>query len=251
MTRYSLQAALCVTLCPLLVAQQVRTEIQRQATQPPAQATAVTTSAQPESITIPKDTRIELIALEEVRSEAAKKRSTVSFAVAKDVVVNGVTVLRAGAPVNGVVSKAKRGVPDRHDGRLDIRVKEIGIGSGAKVRLTNSDSKTRQAWDEQVKGTLELYGLCALGLPLCLVLIAALRDGGPRGPREPPIGYQAVMPQCHAVDYWVKSATEVKATDLPQSNVVSEVPDAEGCSSRIDVHAKAQASSYLEGVKFK
>jgi hypothetical protein len=81
-------------------------------------------------------------------------------------------------------------------------------------------------------------------LPLCLILIAAFRG-------EAPTGQQAVLPQCYAVDYWVKSATKVKVTDLPQSNVKSAVPNLEGCSSLIDAHAKAQASSYLQGVRFE
>lgn len=249
MIRKPLQVAFCLILAPLLIAQQtgpIAPQSNEGPTQSPvgAGASASNSAKAPARVTIPQDTKIELIVLENVSTETAIKGSSVRFAVGKDVAVNGVTVVRAGAPVNGIVSKATRGVPGRQSGRLDICVNEIGIGRGARLRLTSSDPKTRRATGWRVKDTLEGYGMCALGLPLCLILIAVLRSGTP-------IGQQVVLPQCHAVDYWVKSATKVKRTDLPQSTAKSTVPNLEGCSSLIDSHAKAQASSSLHNVRFE
>jgi hypothetical protein len=249
MMRTTLQTVFCLCLSPLLVAQQtqpIAPQSKDDSPQSSAAADASTPNAVtvPASVNIPQNTEIKLMALEDVSSEAAKKGSFVQFAVANDMVVNGVTVLRAGAPVGGTVTKVKRGVPGHHDGRLSIRIREIRIGSAAKLPLTSSDPKTRQASGRRVKDTLEGYGMCALGLPLCMILIAAFREGSPSGK-------QAFLPQCHAVEYWVRTTTTVSASDLSSSPVRSAVPSAKGCLPIFDALAKTQASSYLEGVEFE
>jgi hypothetical protein len=63
------------------------------------------------AVSIPKDTKIELMPLESISSGTAVAGSPVRFAVAKDVMVDGVIAIRAGAPVTGIVTKVRPGVP--------------------------------------------------------------------------------------------------------------------------------------------
>jgi hypothetical protein len=119
----------------LLAAQQVAEGARQQAFQP-ITPDAASAPAQPDTITIPKDTRIELIALETVSSATATVGSVVSFAVAKDVVVNGFTVAHAGTPVTGKITDVRRGSHETNrNGRLKIELNKLEEGKTVKLRL--------------------------------------------------------------------------------------------------------------------
>ena len=92
MIRRLIQCCVCVILCPFLAAQQ--------AAQPASQLPAnQVTKAVPATILIPRNTVIELDALEPVAT--ATIGSSISLAVVNDVPVKGVTAIRAGSPLNG------------------------------------------------------------------------------------------------------------------------------------------------------
>lgn len=186
MTGKMFQFALCTFLSPLLVAQQSAT------------------------VHIPKDTKIEMVALEVVSSNTAIVGMPVRFAVAKDVVVDGVTVFPVGTPVTGAVSKVVRGVPGRSEGFLRIRVREISRDGGVPLRLTSADPRFRQSrrdrFNEGAVNTLETLGglvLLPLELPMAIAMSA--------GENGKPSGKNAVLPRCFHVDYW----TAVSSTRAP------------------------------------
>jgi hypothetical protein len=135
MIRKMLQAALCLILCPLLIAQPVAAETGPQATEPAAPK-VVGTLALPASLVSIKGRKIELVAQEPVPIEAAMTGSPFQFVMDKDVVVEGVTVIHAKTPVTGVIAKINRGSYERsRDGYLDLRLSEPGGGGPVKVRL--------------------------------------------------------------------------------------------------------------------
>src|ERR1035441_7861112 len=69
-------------------------------------------------------------------SATATVGSVVSFAVAKDVVVNGFTVAHAGTPVTGKITDVRRGSHETNrNGRLKIELNKLEEGKTVKLRL--------------------------------------------------------------------------------------------------------------------
>lgn len=189
MKRATLQSALCLVLSPLLVAQQ-----------------AVPTPASPHapSITIPKDTKIELIAMESISSETAIKGSTVRFEVANDISVNGLIVLWAGTPVTGKVTKVRRGTAYRQWAVLKIRVNAVTLTNGPTLRLTRSRPRNRHSIAPKDIAT------CAALFPLCiLAALGATEDGN-----EKPSAHsdeQSVLSACSVWEFWTVKPITIPA----------------------------------------
>jgi len=197
MIRKFVLSALCICLSPLLVAQQ---------------ATSTGT------ITVPKDTKFELVALDRITSDSATTGSEVQFAISKDVVVDGRTVLPAGTPVTGILTKVVKAKPAKRDGELRVRIKAVTISKNFGLALTNSDPHYRQTPREKFKegatNTLEFIGGIVL-LPLDLPMAIAMTNGG-----HNPIGKDAVLPRCYSVTYWVRTDTTLilsKTSELAKS----------------------------------
>lgn len=231
MTRKILQSVLCICVAPLLIAQQ--------AAQTPVNPVLVTPSHDPSAtssrttITIAKDTKIEIVSLDNVSSELAVAGSPVRFAVARDVVVNGVTVLHAETPVTGFVTKAKRGVARHQWAGLTIRVRELQAGRGVKLRLSASNPESR----EKPQDFLRDYGWCVLVLPGCIALVIMVKEGCgedscPHGKDSD--GQQALLPQCVSEEFWVKSAVKLSSKDLDEERAAASAYPAVSCSRIID-----------------
>jgi hypothetical protein len=177
MIRSMLQAVLCLILCPLLVAQQVAGEApQREASQRLSQATAAAPA--PIALTgIPEDTKIGLTVLDSVSPETAKAGSYVLLAVARNVVVNGVTVLRAGTCMTGTITCEKNGSHAMNrDGNLTIRAWELQ--SGRKIRLRVKGLRSENAYAMNGRGSETkscIWLLTGIGL-VVLALIAISAD---------------------------------------------------------------------------
>ena len=220
MIRKLLQSVLCIRLAPLLAAQQLPATVESSdATQGAAPASPQTTAhASPESVTIPKDTKIELVALETVSSETATKGSPVRFAVAKDIVVDGVTVLHAGTQAFGKVTKAKRGIAYHQWADLEIRVKEIQIGNGPKLRLTRSEPQPKEKTSEVIKD----LAWCAFP-PAAIVCIAFALGASEDGTEKPNAksGEQDGLLACTEWDFWAKSPTNISAPALAQDKIAA------------------------------
>jgi hypothetical protein len=221
MIRTSLHSALCLCLSPLLVAQAVEPQSARYNSLP---------TMVPDEVIIPKGTRIELVSLEYVSSATAKENSLVRFALAKDLVVNEVTVLDAGTPVEGTVSHVRPGVPYRQWGKLDITIKKIQLGNHSNLRLTSSDP-------EPGESMIDGLAMCALVFPLCIALAIGFRNGG--GDRRRPAGddEQAVLPPCVGWTYWTGSSFRITEKHISESKAALHATSHVTCNNTSSNHA--------------
>jgi hypothetical protein len=221
MIHKTFQIGLWLFLSSLLAAQQAQVDNPQHPSSP--------SSVTPEVITIPKDTKIELMTLESVSSETAHKGSAVRFVVANDVVVNGNTVLYAGAPVTGIVTKAKRGIAFHQWAGLTIRVKQMRIGNGPALRLTASDPAIREKPGEFARD----YGWCLLIVPGCialeiLVLNGCGEDSCPGKPKADG-EQQAILPSCVTLEYWTKSSFSVSSAALVEEMAAASAYSSASC----------------------
>jgi hypothetical protein len=188
MLRKLFQSVLCIVLTSLLAAQQGTT-----------------------SITVPKDTKIELMTLETISTQSEAKGSVVRFAVARDIAIDGVTVIPAGMPVTGVVTKANRGIAYKQWPTLRIHVKGARINQSLSLPLS--------PWSlEAAPGSWKDRAQCVVFFVVCLALRSLGNNGwGEDGAPKPDhsSGQQAVLPRCVAIDFWTVSATTVSQSDLP------------------------------------
>jgi hypothetical protein len=193
--RKTLRSALCLCLTPLLVAQQPYEPLSAGYASKP-------TAMFPGEVTIPKGTRIELVSLENVSSATAREDSKVRFALAKNLVIDEVTVLDAGTPVEGRVSRVRREVPYRQWGELTITIRDVRIGNHAHMRLRSSDP-------ENPESMVDGLAMCALVFPLCIALAIGFRNGG--GGHRKPAGdnEQAVLPPCVGWTFWTGSSFRI------------------------------------------
>jgi hypothetical protein len=141
MIRSLFQCLLCISLCPLLAAQQIIADAQQQATQQPAPPAVVTTLVQPVVITTPAGISVELAALDALSAANATVGQRVSLAVARDAINNGATAISAGTPVNGIITKVRYGSYKSNRGdQLDVRLIDSAPGTLVKLRLATISS---------------------------------------------------------------------------------------------------------------
>ena len=136
MIRRMLQSALCITLCPLLAAGQVVAVTQ----QPNAQCTVPTVTAmatgQPPYQSNSNEMFVELAAPDSLSFKEEKTGASFQFVVDKDVVEEGVTLLHAGAPVTGTVTRVRCASERKHrGGQMDILLNDQVSGKMVRVRL--------------------------------------------------------------------------------------------------------------------
>jgi len=127
--RPTLQALLCLILCPLLPAQQVI-----EPTAPP------TTPSQPvpaqRYITLPGDTNIELLPPGSTRFGKQKTGVLVQFVLDRDLLLNGKPALHALIPAIGVVESVKGTSHFKHrPAEMNIRVTEMIAGEPTDIHL--------------------------------------------------------------------------------------------------------------------
>jgi hypothetical protein len=180
----------------------------------PASSAAI---ASPEFITIPKDTEVELVALEQISSAETKLGSTVQFAVAKDVIVDGTTVIHAGTLVNGTVTKVKRGSSKKHKwGYLRIDLSRVSVGSQTNLSLTGIFPQDRKTLASVIKSGATNVGLAALAAPI-LPFIVIYSSGEAIDDRinGAHLWGEARLPLCYHKTAFVSSKQEIPVTDLP------------------------------------
>jgi hypothetical protein len=137
-------------------------------------------------IALPIGTPIMLVSLDSIFPSVAKAGSTVRFAVANDVAIEGTVIIPAGEPVTGVVTKAKGGRSEGGKGRLEIRINPIQFGSDVKLRLTDSDPKFHQGPLGEFKDRVVFVGQCIISLPLCLAFEGMAHEDSKGWPRLRP-----------------------------------------------------------------
>jgi hypothetical protein len=209
MIRKLLSSVVCLVLAPILVAQQ---------------------AAAPGAITVPKDTRIEIVALDRITSESAMTGSEVRFAISKDVVVDGRTVLPAGTPVTGILTKVVKAKSPKQVGKLQVRIRAVAVGNNWKLPLTSSDPSSRETPREKFNdgaiNTLEVIGGIVL-LPLELPMAIAINPGG-RGIGRPA---DAVLPRCYGESYWVRADTILDHSNATELAKKAQNLSGDGCVS--------------------
>ncbi len=115
-----LQTSLCFVLCPLLAAQQIAQAAS------PSSAPSQRPAPAPVYVTLPANTKIELLAPGPTSFAKARAGVAVQFVVDKDVVLAGAPMIHAGVPVAGIVDLVVRGSHRRHrDGEMEIRVNQM------------------------------------------------------------------------------------------------------------------------------
>jgi hypothetical protein len=225
MIRGTLQSALCLCLSPLLVAQQA---VDRQSARYNSQPTMI-----PSEVIIPKGTRIELISLEYVSSASATDNSLVRFALAKDLVVNEVTVLGAGTPVEGRVSRVRRGVPYRQWGKLNIAIKQIQIGHHSHLRLTSSNPEPSESMVDEL-------AMCLISAVCVAMVIAFAFSKGSQG-KPAGDGGQAVLPQCAGGwIFWTRSSFKVSDLDITEGKAALTVRPPITCTNVCENQSRGQ-----------
>jgi hypothetical protein len=132
MNRHLFSYALVPLLLASLVAQQAP-QASTSASPTSAAATASAPAQQPWTAVLQDGTPMKLRLLNKLDSHTAKEGDEIPFDVVNDVVVGGVTVLRRGSPVTGVVTQATSSKTMGRAGRLTFSVNDIKLRNGGKV----------------------------------------------------------------------------------------------------------------------
>lgn len=126
MIRRLLQSALCVSLSPLLLAQQ-------------AVDSSSTAPAQV-NIDVSKDTQVRFLSPDMASLAAIRTGALVQFVIDTDLTAGDAVLIHAGVPVVGVVVQVKHASRIRHrDGQLMVRVTEMVSGRMTDVTLRCSN----------------------------------------------------------------------------------------------------------------
>jgi hypothetical protein len=209
MVRFLLQSVLCVTLCPLLVAQQATTGSQQQPVPQPHHPAAATTPAQPQTIRIPKDTEIELVALEPVSSATATKGQLVRLAVAKDLMVNGLAVIPRGALATGSVTGLHKAAPGKKDGSIRVSRITLTLGDGRRVKLKDCPSAGEDCGDIAPR-----WELWTIFLPFTVLARSQDATENRHETTRKPQGKGETIDACYPLYGFVRSLIVLRAIDL-------------------------------------
>jgi hypothetical protein len=177
----------------------------------------------PALVTIPAGTKITLRTGARLASNTTTKGSKVRFVVARDVTVDGITVLHAGAPVIGIASRAKPGIPYQQWPDLVVRVREVKIGK-KNVHLTRADP-TRHRTPVNGKDV----AICLMMPLYCMAGAFGMTEDGPTKPNAES-GIQGEITSCEIWYFWVKSSVTVSAKEIGDGESVEQAVFETECS---------------------
>jgi hypothetical protein len=120
---------------------------------------------------IPAGTPLTIRLTSEITSRTARSGQSFHGTLARSVVIRGKTVVRAGAPVTGVVAHAKPSGRLHAPGELTVRLTSISL-NGERIALNTSSVSTKGK--SHKKGNIEKIG----GGAAAGTLIGALAGGG-------------------------------------------------------------------------
>lgn len=253
MIRAILHIALCSTLAPLLAAelptaqQQAKVPVPTANSLPKAEIHAPCWTESPEKhnemqtrlpstavippvITIPKNTMIKVRALEPLSSETAVVGSPVGFAVAEDVVVDGVTVIHAGVPVAGTVVQAKRGIPYRQWADLRVRVDKVIVGNSTSLLLTRSDPRHHKKW---ARSDAKDLAMCAVIPLFCIAGALGASEDGPERPNAES-GVQGEVTLCETWYFWTRSSITISSKEISDGKLSASTFSTVECSRMLE-----------------
>ncbi|HET6229190.1 MAG TPA: hypothetical protein VFE05_03865 [Longimicrobiaceae bacterium] len=104
-------------------------------------------------VTLPEGTEFEATLEQALSSRTATEGDAVSLRVKDDVVLDGRTVVRSGAPVRGEVTQAQRSGRMGRGGQLNIRIQTTSAVDGQRVALRSARGKEG---DDKVGSTVAL-----------------------------------------------------------------------------------------------
>ena len=172
MIRRLLSSTLCIFLSPLLVAQQAA---QQQASTTPQTASPVQIPLQ---ATLSTDAVIRIVTPNNLPFAKIKTGTTVRFVVDRDVIVNGVKVIAASTPVDGVVEKIIHASHfQNRAAQMFIQVGETASGTTTNLllRCYSLDNDSQGSYTPTgpffaMSGILNGFAIITLLLLLLLVL---------------------------------------------------------------------------------
>jgi hypothetical protein len=211
MIRKMLQSVLCMILSPLLAAQQVT---QSSALDTSAQ-NAISSNSSPTFVTLTKGTEIKLISLDAISSATTKAGTNIRFRVDQDVVVQSMTVIRAGTLLTGTITKVVAGSRKRHrDGQIRLHIDNLHMAGGQTIRFTGLSPSAQF----ERKQNRKFAAKDLLWLPL------AMRDEG-----GTPEGNDIQLPQCFQASAYTARQVKVRTADLNQGAAFHTSNDASVC----------------------
>ncbi|WP_070154354.1 hypothetical protein [Sphingobium phenoxybenzoativorans] len=152
---------------------------------------AMSGAAFAQSLTLPEGTPVHLQTRDDLSSKNARKGDKVEMTVAEPVIVNGVTVIPAGAPATGEISRARDNGLLGRSGKLEIEVTQVSA-DGRIVPLRGQQNAKGKA------GTIGAVGAGVVFLPLAIVVK----------------GKEAKIPAGTKVDVYVDQPVQLTDTSL-------------------------------------
>jgi hypothetical protein len=137
------------------------------AQQTPAQPPTSTLAAvQPNGTTIlvPAGTPIPVHVVGVVSSKDVKEGDTFQIQAAKDVVVNGLIVVRAGSLGSGTIGNVEHAGGNGHSGALTLNFEWIYAADGGKVRLSQATQKQAEEDRKGASSTATIIGVATFGI---------------------------------------------------------------------------------------
>jgi hypothetical protein len=209
MIRWLLQSTLCLILCPLVAAQQVA---------PPAAPTDALHPI-PEFVTIPKGTKIELVLLDPLSSATNKRGDSIRFAVAEDVIVNGIVAIPAGTPVAGIVTAVKKMIPRQSSGHIYFRPVSINL-AGHNILLLSDEVD----WGLLPAVILAMVIAAPIVLPAITVRHLIKKKSNAAG-KNAKVTDDRIIPPCIPQNAYLKSATRIRVAAIaaPSTKTAAEL----------------------------
>ncbi|HEY1159243.1 MAG TPA: hypothetical protein VGE83_01355 [Terracidiphilus sp.] len=138
MIRSMLQAALCLILSPLLIAQQVSPAMAEQAAISPLPSPYPATDFSSQTVTIPMDTRVALRFKPGISSADAKVGDRIRYTLAYDLIAEGHVVAPAGTAVYSTISFARR-KDATQNAEFRYTAPELDLGNGNRILFKTQD----------------------------------------------------------------------------------------------------------------
>jgi hypothetical protein len=228
MIRWLLQSTLCLVLCPLLVAQQAAPPTaSADAPQPSMPAPATDTPRPlPEFVTVPKGTEIELVMLDSLSSATNKRGDTIRFAVAKDVIVDGIVAIHAGTPVTGIVTAVKKMIPHKSSGQICVRAMFIDKAGHRGVLLTYDPSLEDRGLFIAVVVVIVVTAPIVIAIVIALLPIALpiravkfiIKKRSNRAGKNAKVTDDMNIPLCKTQTVYLKSAIRIRVAEIAASS---------------------------------
>ncbi len=231
MMKRLLQPALCLVICPLLVAQQVVTPGMR-ADAPQNSLPDPHGNSSSRTVRIPKDTLVVLRLEQRLSTADAKQGDKVHFTLANDLAAGGQVLVPAGTSCDLTITGVWRATPENPYQTAGIQFSdpELDLGHGQMVRLTTLSYAMRHDGSDGVtdRDAFFLMITSPFWLPPVLIQEANAKRAEVKANRavvtpknwKP---YDAVYEEGHRDNYYFRRAVKIRTDRLPTSSSSTHV----------------------------